>query len=43
MFEYIKFWLAKDVAELIVIIPIIVLGVIGYTIYLKYWDNDGNA
>lgn len=40
MFEYIKFWLAKDVAELIVVMPIIVLGVIGYLIYLKWWDNE---
>ena len=43
MFEYIKFWLAKDVAELIVIMPIICLAVICYSIYLKYWDNDGNT
>jgi hypothetical protein len=40
MFEYIKFWLAKDIAGLIVIMPIIAIGVIGCLIYLKFWDNE---
>ena len=40
MIEYIKFWLAKDVAELIVIMPIFALVIIGYLIYLKWWDKE---
>ena len=40
MIEYVKFWLAKDIAELIVVMPILVLGVIGYLIYLKWWDKE---
>jgi hypothetical protein len=39
MTEYIKFWLAQDIAALIEIIPILVLGTIGYLIYLKWWDK----
>jgi hypothetical protein len=36
MVEYIKFWLAQDIAALIEIVPIIILCVIGYLIYLIY-------
>jgi hypothetical protein len=40
MLEYIEFWLAKYVAEFIVIMPIFVLGLIGYLIYLKWWYKE---
>jgi hypothetical protein len=39
MIEYIKFWLAQDIAALIKIIPIVILCAIGYLIYLKWWDK----
>ena len=42
MIEYIKFWLAEDIAALIEIIPIIVLcgiGYLGYLIYIKWWNK----
>ena len=42
MIEYIKFWLAQDIAALIEIIPIVILCAIGYLIYLiylKWWDK----
>ena len=42
MIEYIKFWLAQDIAALIEIIPIVILCAIGYLIYLiylKWWNK----
>jgi hypothetical protein len=43
MIEYIKFWLAQDIAALIEIIPIIILlliGYLGYLIYIKWFNKS---
>ena len=39
MIEYIKFWLAKEVADLIVFLPLLVGG-IAYLIYAWWSDKD---
>jgi len=43
MIEYIKFWLAQDIAFLIELIPLIILlfiGYLGYLIYIKWFNKS---
>jgi hypothetical protein len=42
MTEYIKFWLAQDVAALITLIPLVILFAIGFGILYWYEDRDSN-
>ena len=43
MTEYIYFWLAKDVAELIALAAFIIVFAIGCAIYIWYTDRDTNG
>ena len=40
MSEYIKFWLAREVVDVIIYFPILLIAIIGYLIYLKWFDKD---
>lgn len=40
MIEYIKFWLARQVADVIVFLPLLLIAIVVYLIYLKWFDND---
>ena len=42
MIEYIKFWLAREVADAIVFLPLLLIAIIIYIIYLKWFDTDDN-
>ena len=43
MIEYIKFWLAKEVADLIVFLPLLLIGGIAYLIYAWWSDKDDSV
>jgi hypothetical protein len=43
MTEYIYFWLAKGVAELIALAAFIIVFIIGCAIYIWYTDRDTNG
>jgi ABC-type multidrug transport system fused ATPase/permease subunit len=43
MTEYIYFWLAKNVAELIALAAFIIVFIIGCAIYIWYTDRDTNG
>lgn len=40
MIEYIKFWIARQIADVVIFLPLLLIGIIVYLIYLKWFDKE---